>query len=418
MGTGSITFSGGTLQYASGNMQDVSPAVASIGSGQAAKIDTNGNSVFFGSGLSGNGGLTKLGSGMLTLNAANSYLGTTTVSGGTLQLGTGIPGALPGGAVTANGGFLDLNGNSVTVSSLSSSPTAAGGTITNSTGPQAALTLSQTNATTFGGTLTDGGGGLYLTMNGSGMLTLTGVNTYSFPTTINAGVLKAGVPSAFAPHSDVVVTGGTLDASIGPQSINSLTMGGAGALNLTIGSLLTTNNLNSINNLFGGTLNLFLSGGTSGGEQLISYGNNAFSGSFTTVDLNGTPDPSLASSLQYTANALELPGGSSFSGTAAWATGAGNWSVGPWSPNTAPTKAGNTAILNNASSPLVSVVLDVPVSVGTLVLGNTDSSPTSGFSISSTGGNALTLDNSGSTSHIIVQGGTHAISAPSRWPAI
>ena len=189
-------------------------------------------------------------------------------------------------------------------------------------------------------------------------------------------------------------------------------MGGAGALNLTIGSLLTTNNLNSINNLFGGTLNLFLSGGTSGGEQLISYGNNAFSGSFTTVDLNGTPDPSLASSLQYTANALELPGGSSFSGTAAWATGAGNWSVGPWSPNTAPTKAGNTAILNNASSPLVSVVLDVPVSVGTLVLGNTDSSPTSGFSISSTGGNALTLDNSGSTSHIIVQGGTHAISAP------
>ena len=183
-------------------------------------------------------------------------------------------------------------------------------------------------------------------------------------------------------------------------------------MNLTIGSLLTTNNLNSINNLFGGTLNLHLSGGTSGGEQLISYGNNAFSGSFTTVNLNGTPDPSLASSLQYTANALELPGGSSFSGTAAWATGAGNWSVGPWSPNTAPTKAGNTAILNNASSPLVSVVLDVPVSVGTLVLGNTDSSPTSGFSISSTGGYALTMDNSGSTSHIIVQGGTHVISAP------
>ena len=199
LGTGGITFSGGTLQYASGNTQDVSPAIASIGSGQAAKIDTNGNSVFFGSGLSGNGGLMKLGSGMLTLNAANSYLGTTTVSGGTLQLGTGIPGALPGGAVTANGGFLDLNGNSVTVSSLSSSPTAAGGTITNSTGPQATLTLNQTTSSTFGGSLADGGGGLYLTMNGSGMLTLTGVNTYSYTTAINAGVLKAGAPSAFAP---------------------------------------------------------------------------------------------------------------------------------------------------------------------------------------------------------------------------
>ena len=274
LGTGSITFNGGTLQYAAGNTQDVSAAIAAIAAGQAAAIDTNGNTVAFGAGLSGAGGLTKLGAGMLTLNAANNYFGTTTVSGGTLQLGSGIPSALPGGAVTANGGFLDLNGNSVTISSLSSSPTAAGGTVTNSTGPKATLTLSQSTSSTFGGSLTDGGGGLSLAMNGSGTLTLTGTNSYSYATTISAGVLKAGAASAFAPHSDVVLTGGTLDASIGPQSINSLTVGGGGALNLTIGSLLTTNNLNSVSNLFGGTLNLFLSGGTSGGEQLISYGNN------------------------------------------------------------------------------------------------------------------------------------------------
>ncbi len=192
----SITFNGGTLQYASGNTQDVSWAIAPIAAGQAAMIDTNGNSVSFGTaGLSGNGGLTKLGSGLLTLNVANTYLGTTTVSAGTLQLGSGNPAALPGGAVAANGGFLDLNGNSVTVSSLSG----AAGTITNSTGPQATLTLNQTTATTFGGTLQDGGGGLYLTKNGSGMLTLTGVNTYSFATTINAGVLKAGAADTFAP---------------------------------------------------------------------------------------------------------------------------------------------------------------------------------------------------------------------------
>ena len=143
-----------------------------------------------------------------------------------------------------------------------------------------------------------------------------------------------------------------------------------------------------------------------GGEQLISYGNNAFSGSFTTVDLNGIPDPSLASSLQYTANALELPGGSSFSGTAAWATGAGNWSVGPWSPNTAPTKAGNTAILNNASSPLASVVLDVAGERSARwCWAIRDGSTTFGIQhLRRPGRNALTLDNSGSTSYIIVQG--------------
>ena len=55
-GTGSITFNGGTLQYASGNwLQDVSSAIAPIASGLVAAIDTNGNSVSFGSGLSGTG---------------------------------------------------------------------------------------------------------------------------------------------------------------------------------------------------------------------------------------------------------------------------------------------------------------------------------------------------------------------------
>ena len=83
----------------------------------------------------------------------------------------------------------------MTVGSLSG----AAGTITNSTGPQATLTVNQSTSSTFGGALTDGGGGLSLTMNGSGMLTLTGTNTYSFPTTINAGVLRAGAPNAFAP---------------------------------------------------------------------------------------------------------------------------------------------------------------------------------------------------------------------------
>ena len=139
--------------------------------------------------------------------------------------------------MAANGGFLDLNGNSVTVSSLSG----AAGTITNSTGPQATLTLNQTTATTFGGTLQDGGGGLYLTKNGSGMLTLTGVNTYSFATTINAGVLEAGAADTFAPNSSVCVTGGTLDATNSPQSIYALSVGTAGAVNLAIGNVLTTN---------------------------------------------------------------------------------------------------------------------------------------------------------------------------------
>ena len=121
---------------------------------------------------------------------------------------------------------------------------------------------------------------------------------------------------------------------------------------------------------------------------------------------------SLGYQLTYGTNALELVAGSS--GPATWASGAGNWSHGPWSTPIAPNGRGQTAILNNAvaaNSP-VSVVLDESVTVGTLVLGNSDGSTGSGFSISASGASVLTLDNSGSPSQITVQAGTHVILAP------
>ena len=245
-------------------------------------------------------------------------------------------------------------------------------------------------------------GTVALVKTGSGTQYLSGSNTYTGGTTVNAGVLAAGAGNAPSALSNVYVTGGTLDATNSPQSIYSLSVGAAGALNLAIGNLLTSNVLST--DSFGGTLNLF--GNAAAGVELISYG--GYTGGFTTVDLNGNPLPT--NQLVYGANALNLLAQST--GPATWATGSGNWSVGPWSTPSAPNGRGQAAVLNNAASPLVSVVLDEPVTVGTLALGNTDGSTNSGFSISATGANALTLDNSGSTSHITVQGGTHVISAP------
>ncbi len=116
--------------------------------------------------------------------------------------------------------------------------------------------------------------------------------------------------------------------------------------------------------------------------------------------------------MEYNANQLDLLAPSS--GTGSWASTSGNWSVGPWTTPSAPNGRGQAAVLNNAvaaNSP-VEVALDVPVTLGTLVLGNSDGSTTSGFSISAAGTNALTLDNNGGTSQITVQRGTQAISAP------
>jgi autotransporter-associated beta strand protein len=109
LGTGNVTFGGGTLQYASGASFDVSAKINAIASGQVAKIDTNGNDVSCGA-LSGDGSLTKLGEGSLTLAGDMSALtGAVTVSAGTLNVSSAS-----GTIVTLNvpaGGTVNLDTN-------------------------------------------------------------------------------------------------------------------------------------------------------------------------------------------------------------------------------------------------------------------------------------------------------------------
>ena len=152
LGSGNITFTGSsTLQYATGNSQDVSIKIQPIGSGVVATIDTNGNTnVTFSTGLSGLGGLTKAGAGMLTLSAANSYQGATTVSGGSLQV-TGSLSATSSVTVGANG---TLGGTGTINSSVS---TVSGGQIAPSFGlgsPTATLNVTG-NLTLAGGSVLD-----------------------------------------------------------------------------------------------------------------------------------------------------------------------------------------------------------------------------------------------------------------------
>jgi autotransporter-associated beta strand protein len=84
--SGNITFDGGPgfLQYATGNTQDVSSRIAN--STDYIAIDTNGNSITFGSGLAASnvGGFRKYGLGTLTLLASSSYTGATVLNAGTV----------------------------------------------------------------------------------------------------------------------------------------------------------------------------------------------------------------------------------------------------------------------------------------------------------------------------------------------
>ncbi len=144
--------------------------------------------------------------GTLTLTAANSYVGTTEVAYGTLI--TGIAGALPATtALTVDpSSTVELAGFSQTVSSLSGS---GNGLVDLGSSGSTTLTVGDATDTTFAGVIEGAGG---LTKQGTGALTLSGVNTFAGATDITAGTLM--VNGSLAAASVVTVgSGSTLGGS-------------------------------------------------------------------------------------------------------------------------------------------------------------------------------------------------------------
>jgi autotransporter-associated beta strand protein len=126
------------------------------------------------------GGLTKLGSGVLTISGINTYEGATTINNGTLRLG--VANALPtNSVVNVNGGIYDLGGFTVTNGQVN----ITSGSIRNGTIGNPAITVDDT------ATLTTRLGSRGLTKNGNGTLVLNGpVDNFSTgPLVVNSGTL-------------------------------------------------------------------------------------------------------------------------------------------------------------------------------------------------------------------------------------
>ena len=93
----------------------------------------------------------------------------------------------------ATGATLDLNGVNQTVAALNDYTTGSQGAVTNSGATPVTLTLAPSGGTaTFSGSIGDGSGGVSLVLNGSATQILAGSNTYTGPTTVNAGTLQIG----------------------------------------------------------------------------------------------------------------------------------------------------------------------------------------------------------------------------------
>ncbi|WP_140920319.1 autotransporter-associated beta strand repeat-containing protein [Limnobaculum xujianqingii] len=161
--------------------------------------------------------LTKMGLGTLQLSSVNTYLGSTLINEGTLQVGIANAFAISRDITVASGATLDLNNFDQRANNLSG----AGNILLGS----AVLTANNSADTTFSGVI-DGTGSLSKT--GSGTLTLSGVNGYQGGSDFLDGKVIATQGSALG-TSDIG-SAGTLELNFATDSTLSNRIHGGGSL--------------------------------------------------------------------------------------------------------------------------------------------------------------------------------------------
>ncbi|HLP76140.1 MAG TPA: autotransporter-associated beta strand repeat-containing protein, partial [Candidatus Paceibacterota bacterium] len=218
-GTGNLVFDGGVTSYNFGKTVTVNNPV------------TTWNFAL----PSGAGGTFKQGIGTLVLNGANANTGGNTVNEGTLALGKAS--ALGTGTLVMNGGNLDclvanmtnVNNN---VQTWNTNFTFLGSQSLNLGNGSVTMTSNVTvtvgaNVLTVEGAINDGALGYSLGKSGSGLLRLTGANTYTGNTIVHAGTLELA-NAALAASSTVEISAGAtlrLDFS-GMNTVTSLVLNG------------------------------------------------------------------------------------------------------------------------------------------------------------------------------------------------
>ncbi|MHB1486855.1 MAG: beta strand repeat-containing protein [Acidimicrobiales bacterium] len=252
--------------------------------------------------ISGNGSLTTGYSGcptgtvILDHTSGDTYTGGTTVSasGSTLQIEGAVGNELAtAGALTVNvGTTFDMHGISQRVASFSGA-----GTVENQAGSTTS-TLTDTGGTTaFSGVIQDyasSGGTVALADNGAA-LTLSGANTYSGGTTVNAGRLTDGVLNALPTTTTLdVASGATFDLAGFSQQVASVTSDtgtitdSGAAANFTIGNLYAND---PVAEALTGSFNLVVDGNGSAHTLTLSHA-NTYTGTTTvsagTLDVTGT----------------------------------------------------------------------------------------------------------------------------------
>ena len=369
--TGGTAIAAGTLQLGDGGTTgSILGNVASDG----VLVFNRSNGYQFDGAISGSGAVRQNGSGTTTLTGANVYTGGTTISAGTLQLGSGgatgsivgdvmnngvlafarsntyqFDGVISGsGYVQQNGGGTTIltaantynGGTTISAGTLQLGSGGATGSIIGDVTNNGVLAFARSNTYQFDGAISGTGA---VQQAGTGTLVLSAANTYSGGTRVSGGTLQiAGAGRLGASTGTTTVSGGTLDlgATTQTQAAVDLAVGTIrnGSLNAPVTSA------GGIIDGLGGTASLAMTSGTT-----TLLGINAYTGA--TVVNGGVLDVegAITGTSEVTVNAGGvLTGAGTIDPLTVTLASGSTFAPGNGAPGTATTIIGNLALASGA----------------------------------------------------------------------
>ncbi len=377
---------GATITSSGSSGGTLGAGALNLGNGVALNLSSGSGVLSVGRAItdSNNDGTVNITGGIVALQAANTYGGDTTVSGGTLRIDGGSAGNL--GQILLGGNTLDIvNGSSVattvsatnnaTISSSIGGGTLASGTLTLANGAALNLASDGLDTLTVARVIPVVAGGSAETVNvTAGTVVLTGTNTYTGNTDISSGATLAlgagGATGSLAAGNTVSIdtggvlrfdrdtttslalsgaisgTGSVVQAGTGTTILTGANSYGATTVNagvLQIGNAGTTGTLGSGNvNLAGGTLrvdrsnditlaNVFSGAGTldqhgAGATVLTADSSAAFTGAINvtggTLRISGINAKAGTGTIALDNHVLDIHNGASVTNDVTVATGA------------------------------------------------------------------------------------------------